>query len=212
MRSAIDIALAAGVTRNEIFNLVATAPPPASQPTNVDMAWPVDPDRLVYDEVPQGLITLTDAASKYGVTRNRLGVAVHRGLIPRAGRIRGSGHSGLRHLVSESALRRYLGLEPAVHEAVEDRAETAEAQPRPQIIGLPYYEELPAGLITLVEGARKYGIPTRRIHQWLRRGKIGRMGYLRGKSPQGGLVVLAESELVALVDRENLPRHDDMPL
>ena len=86
--------------------MVATAPPPPPRP------WPDDPDRIIYNEVPEGLLTLTDAAAKYGVRRNTLAVALHRGVIPRAGRIPGYGQGGLRHLVPEAALRRYLGLDP----------------------------------------------------------------------------------------------------
>ena len=106
LRSAINHALASGITRREIFTMVATAPPPPPRP------WPDDTDRIIYDEVPEGLLTLTDAAIKYGVRRNTLAVAVHRGVIPRAGRITGYGQGGSRHLVSEAALRRYLGLDP----------------------------------------------------------------------------------------------------
>ena len=202
LRSAIDIALAAGITRNEIHTLVATAPPPARPLVDADIPWPVDPDHVVYDEVPRGLLTLADAAAKYGVTRNRLGVAVHRGLIPRAGRIRGTGRRGLRHLISENALRRYLKLDPALPESAEDQSDAVEAQPQIEVAELPYYDELPEGLITLTEGARRYGIRSRRIHRWLSQGRISRMGYLRGRGPQGGYVVLSESELAALVEQE----------
>ena len=88
LRSAINHALAMGVTRREIFSMVATAPPPPPQfdPTDSNAPWPDYPDSIVYDEVPAGLITLADAAAKYGVRHNTLSVALFRGLIPRAGR------------------------------------------------------------------------------------------------------------------------------
>ena len=56
LRSAINQALASGITRREIFTMVATAP-----------------------------------AARYGVRRNTLEVALFRGNIPRAGRIKGHG-------------------------------------------------------------------------------------------------------------------------
>ena len=195
LRSAINHALASGITRREIFTMVATAPPPPPR------SWPDDPDRIIYDEVPAGLLTLTDAAARYGVRRNTLEVAVFRGIIPRAGRIKGHGQGGLRHLVSEAALRRYLGLDPETADgaAAPDASDAGpEAQPRPAPDGLPLYDERPEGLITLAEAARKYGVPTNRLRNWMRTGRVTHMGYLRGGSPQGGYVLLVEAELAAL--------------
>ena len=171
--------------------MVATAPPPPARP------WPDDPNRIIYDEVPEGLLTLTDAAARYGVRRNTLEVALFRGNIPRAGRIKGHGYSGLRHLVSEAALRRYLGLDPEPAEASNATDAGAAAQPRPAPDDLPLYDELPEGLITLTEAARQYGVPATRIRSWMRTGRITHMGYLRGGSPQGGHVLLVEAELAA---------------
>ena len=65
--------------------MVATASSPPARP------WPDDSNRIVYGEVPEGLLTLTDAAARYGVRRNTLEVALFRGNIPRAGRIKGHG-------------------------------------------------------------------------------------------------------------------------
>ena len=192
LRSAINHALASGITRREIFTMVATAPPPPPR------SWPDDPDRIIYDEVPAGLLTLTDAAARYGVRRNTLEVAVFRGIIPRAGRIKGHGQGGLRHLVSEAALRRYLGLDPEPAEASNATEAVPESQPRPAPDGLPLYDERPEGLITLAEAARKYGVPTNRLRNWMRTGRVTHMGYLRGGSPQGGYVLLVEAELEAL--------------
>ena len=81
LRSAINHALARGVTRSAIYTMVATAPPPRPYAADANAAWPTDPDRIVYDEVPAGLITLPDAAAKYGVKPGRLNVAVFRGMI-----------------------------------------------------------------------------------------------------------------------------------
>ena len=198
LRSAIDQALARGVTRSAIYTMVATAPPPAlawSSAADANAAWPSDPDRIVYDEVPAGLITLPDAAAKYGVKRGRLNVAVFRGMIPRAGRLRGPGQRGGKHLVPEHALRRYLGLD--AEPTSDDAGPTA--QPRASDDDLPLYDELPEGMITLPNAARKYGAPADRIRWWIRAERLTRMGYLRGGSPQGGYVLLVEAELAALL-------------
>ena len=199
LRSAIYHALAMGIPRRDIFTMVATAPPPSpSILADDDEAWPNSPDAIVYDEVPAGLLTLADAATKYGVRHNTLEVALFRGNIPRAGRLRGSGYGGLRNLVSEAALRRYLNLPP--EEGVAPDA-GPEPLPRRLVAGekLPIYDALPEGLITLQEAARRYGVPARRISNWVQRGRLTRMGYLRGRSPQGGYVALVEAELAALV-------------
>ena len=195
LRSAINHALARGVTRSAIYTMVATAPPPRPYAADANSAWPADPDRIVYDEVPAGLITLPDAAAKYGVKPGRLNVAVFRGMIPRAGRLRGPGQRGGKHLVPENALRRYLGLDP---DAKPDDARPT-AQPRASDNDLPLYNELPEGMITLPDAARKYGASADRIRWWIKAERIARMGYLRGGSPQGGYVLLVEAELAALL-------------
>ena len=108
LRSAINHALAAGVTRGEIFSMVAAAPPPSATPET----WPHRPGEVEYDEAPAGMTTPADAALKYGVRHNTLSVAVYRGMLHVAGRItrrHGGGKTGGRALtvVAEAALRHY---------------------------------------------------------------------------------------------------------
>ena len=103
LRSAIAEALAAGISRQEIFAMVSTVP---LQPHSRQG------DALLYDETPAGLISLPDAARKYKLRNNTLNVAMHRGLLTSAGYIKGRGGGGYRHLVSEAALRHYLKLPP----------------------------------------------------------------------------------------------------
>lgn len=219
LRSAIDQALAAGVTRRHIHHLVAIAPPPTVRGTDPGSSWPDDPSQVIYDEVPRGLLTLADAAEKYGVRTNTLTVAIFRGNLPGAGRLRGRGYGGTQHLVAEEALRRYLGLEPEISDVAQDRDEDQDAplqpapgdpsiheevEPRPAPDDLAIHEELPEGWVTLLEGARRYDVPVTRMRNWVRTGKLTRMGYLRGKGPQGGLLLLLESELAALVAQQQL--------
>ena len=202
LRSAINNALAMGLTRREIFTMVATAPPPPPGPYLAERQspWTDDPANVVYDEAPAGLLTLAEGAKKYGVRYNTLSVALFRGTLPKAGRIRGYGHSGLKHLVSEAALRRYLGLPP--EEIADGPDAEPEAQPQLATTDRPIYDELPDGLITLPEAARKYGesgATSRRLHRWVGRERLTHMGYLRGATPQGGYVLLVEAELEALM-------------
>ena len=199
LRSAINNALAMGVTRREIFTMVATAPPPPPGPYLAERQspWTDDPANVVYDEAPAGLLTLAEGAQKYGVRYNTLSVALFRGMIPKAGRIRGHGHSGLRHLVSEAALRRYLGLPPEEVAAGSDAG--PEAQPRLATTDRPIYDELPEGLIRLTEGASRYQVSPKQLHRWVGRQRLTHMGYLRGPTPQGGYVLLVEAELEALM-------------
>ena len=197
LRSAINNALAAGITRREIFTMVAAAPPPPPFPSGRNTPWTGDPANIVYDEVPAGFMTLHEASKKYNVRYNTLSVALFRGYIPKAGRIRGYGQGGLKHLVSEAAVRHYLKLEP--EEITSEPDNKPEARPRLIQRDLPLYEEIPEGLIQLTEGARKYGVPSSKLHTWLRSQRLTHMGYLRGKSPQGGYVLLVEAELAVVV-------------
>lgn len=198
LQAAINQALAAGVTRKQMHLMIATAPPPKVRAASPENDWSDDPMQIMYDEVPDGLLTLADAAAKYQVRHNTLAVALFRGNLPRAGRIRGRGYGAMQHLVSEVALRRYLGLDPEMPEAAEDQSEEQEAQPHPAADDLVLHDELPEDCITLTEGARRYSIPVRRMRNLVRRCRLTKMGYLRGKGPQGGALLLLEAEVAAL--------------
>ena len=173
----------------------------------------------MYNEVPDGLLTLAAAAAKYQVRHNTLTVAIFRGNLPQTGRIRGRGHSATQHLVSEVALRRYLGLDPEMPEAPEGQSGGWEAQPHYAADDLVRHDELPEGCITLTEGARRYGIPVRRMRNLVSRRRLTKMGYLRGKGPRGALLLL-EAEVAALDDAgppddtyaaDDLVLHDELP-
>ncbi len=58
------------------------------------------------------------------------------------------------------------------------------------------YRELPPGLITLPEAARKFDIPSSRIRSWVDSGKIQTFGRLLGMAPGGGFLVVMEAEAI----------------
>ena len=57
------------------------------------------------------------------------------------------------------------------------------------------YTELPPGLITLPDAAKKFDIPKSRIREWALKGQIKTFGRLRGRAPGGGFLVLMEEEV-----------------
>ena len=74
-----------------------------------------------------------------------------------------------------------------------------------------FYTELPPGLITVANAARKYGLNRFTIHKWVSRGRVRRMGRLRGHV-NGGYVLVSEDELAAYIaaprQRGGRPRHN----
>ena len=171
--------------------MVATAEPAPPRETR-----PNRPGDVIYEEVPAGLITLADAAEKYQVRHNTLNVAVSRGMLPIAGRTtrrHGFGKSGgERHnVVSEAALRRYLGLPP-------EPAAPTDNGGRPWPDALLIYDAAPEGMISVPAAARKYRVPANRLHQWIQGDRLARQGYLRdGRRGRSALLVV-EAEVAAM--------------
>ena len=182
-----------GVTRGEMFTMVATAPPPPpyrhASPLDGSDVWPADADNIIYDEVPDGLITVADAVAKYKVRHNTLNVALFRGVLPKAGRLRGRRPGKMDVLIPEVALRLYLGLDPVAPEG-EDPANPHK---------LPSYDRLPEAMITLTDAAGRFDVTLRQLRNWVRTERLTRMGYLRGKTRRGDLLLL-EAEVRALVE------------
>ena len=69
--------------------------------------WPTDPDK-VYDEVPEGFITLPSAARKYELNRVVLRNWVGRGHLRVFGRLKGPAQGGGFLLLNEDELREHL--------------------------------------------------------------------------------------------------------
>lgn len=187
VRSAIDRALAAGVSRREIFAMVAAMPMPAPFPQDE-----IDPGSITYDETPEGLIALVDAVEKYGVGHDALAAAVNQGLLPAAGWVEASGDvSQSQQLVPEAALRHYLNLPPSPED--QERAIASGSDDSRE------YSALSEAMITLPGAARKYGIPVDHLQRWLRNARLTRVGYLRDSSGERGSVLLMEADVLALI-------------
>ena len=65
--------------------------------------------------------------------------------------------------------------------------------------GVRIYTEVPEGMITAPQAARKYGLSRHTIQAWVIRGRIPMEGKLRGSARGGGFILLDEDKLVALI-------------
>ena len=52
--------------------------------------------------------------------------------------------------------------------------------------------DVPAGLISLPDAAKKYGISIRTLRTWINRGKLLNCGRVRAKAPGGGYILTKE--------------------
>ena len=181
-----------------------------------------DPD-TVYAELPEGLITVPEAARKYNVNRRTIQTWLNQNRLERKGRMKGSARGGGFVLVDEGELVRYMnaprsrgGRPRKSEEALQTGA--AEEYPHSmlrteaaaqQLHGLTcrhedydpdtVYAELPAGLIDLPTAATRYKVNVRTIYNWLRRGRLALCGRLRAPATGGGYLVVCEDELVAFM-------------
>jgi hypothetical protein len=110
LRSAIEVALAAGVvTRDEILDMVSTDSPDAGSNGHAPPELAVGSDDLpIYTELPDGLIDLPTAATRYECKGPTLRMWVHRGHLKLMGRLKGSCTGGGYLVVSESDLKERL--------------------------------------------------------------------------------------------------------
>ena len=66
------------------------------------------------------------------------------------------------------------------------------------------YRELPEGLITLPDAARKFEINRHTLRDWVNNRKIATYGRLRGRAHGGGFVLLNEAEVISYKDGPRL--------
>ena len=101
LRDAIGVALAAGVSENEIVSMVATVAADAEQPALPGFE---DEGLRIYDELPDGLIDLATAAKRYNRSPHLMRTWVYRGHLEERGRLRGRGRNGGSIIVCEDDL------------------------------------------------------------------------------------------------------------
>ena len=110
LQQAIDVALASGVSETEILSMVATATADYSEP-----ALPGFEDQRppIFDELPDGLIDLTEAAKRYRKSAGVLRQWVYRGHLEEIGRLRSRGRNGGSIVIREADLLAKLNEPPS---------------------------------------------------------------------------------------------------
>ena len=109
LRSAIEVALAAGVvTRDEILEMVPTIDPQSANGHNSAVPETSADDLPIYTELPEGLIDLPSAMTIYDGGRPRLRNWVKRGYLEIHGRLRAPAPGGGYIIVSKSELMEKL--------------------------------------------------------------------------------------------------------
>ena len=101
LREAIGVALAAGVSENEILSMVATVAADAEQP---ELPGFEDEGLPIYTDLPDGLIDLATAAKRYKRSPHLMRTWVYRGHLEERGRLRGRGRNGGSIVVCEEEL------------------------------------------------------------------------------------------------------------
>ena len=101
LRTAVETALASGVSENEILSMVSSATADYFEPELPGFEHPGLP---IYDELPAGLIDLVTAADRYERSNKVLRAWIYRGHLKALGRLRGRGRNGGSLVVCEQDL------------------------------------------------------------------------------------------------------------
>ena len=99
--AAIKRARADGLAPEDMVSMITTDvdSQPLATPDN-----PADSADVIYDVLPDGMIDLPSAAKKYDISVKTLGMWVHRGKLPRRGRLRGKAAGGGYIVTDEAAI------------------------------------------------------------------------------------------------------------
>ena len=196
LRAAITDAVASGLPRDEIYQMVQTAPSShlLDDKTRYLRVYDVD-------EVPEGLIDLPGAMKKYGYSRQLLHLWVKHGKLLKLGLLNNTYTGDMITLYAEKDLAE---LKPFSSEESPTKSYTSPDE------RLVTYRELPPGYIDLPSAAKKYGCPLRRLQGWVKAGSLQLHGRLRAPARGGGYLVVSEEELsrrIAMpVNRGGRPR------
>ena len=188
LQEAIRSFLQSGGTAQEIFEVVTTATREDHHTSNGDyertggaVGYQPNPHEFdgfvrVYESAPPHLMTVLEAAQKYSMTPAAIYQWIKSGRIAEAGFLRGG--SGKQRNVT-----------------LIDREEFATLASGPD--QLPFYDELPEGLITVSEACKKYRRSPRTLRRWWSNGYIRLMGRLRAPARGGGYLVVSTDEIEA---------------
>ncbi len=135
----------------------------------------------------RNLISLRDAAEKYGLVLGTLQTWVKRGHLLIKGRERFHAPGGGKILVDE-----------------QNVAQLSEKPPKTWRPRKLEKVETPRGLITLREAAKLFSIPSTRLHEWIRRGHLRVRGRERFHAPGGGKILVDRSDVADVI--HNPPR------
>ena len=99
--------LQAGVTGKDLDDLLTAAIEDHTQQTHLPDCSENGVD-TVYTKLPPGLITVPDAAKKYGINRRTIQAWLRQSKLDKKGRLRGSARGGGYVLMSEEELVHYM--------------------------------------------------------------------------------------------------------
>ena len=210
--SAVAEALAAGISAEEMITIIATAlstqngdmgKARENQEAATSYDLPDVPDAsTVFNELPEGLITIPEAAEKHGIPKGTILTWVRLGRVTCQGTVK-KGQGAPLLVVRESEL-----LECKDAPKSKDGGPPNDAHIPPELIPLveeceefqalnplAVYNELPPGLITLSDAARKYGLNHMTIRNWVRKGALKTYGRLKGSAKGGGFILINEADL-----------------
>ena len=175
LRDALEAALAAGTSREEIQEMLQTIP----QLTLTEPPYP-DVVQVYHDDLPEGLIDVPSAAKKYGRSRQAIYSWIASGLLPVVGFL-AHGHVPSKVLREDDVAALVTGSRPG---------------------DTPVYAELPPDSIEAKVASEKYGVSLSTISKWVKAGDVTLTGKLRKPDvPNTWLAIINEPEFIARMGR-----------
>jgi hypothetical protein len=177
LQEAISDALASGVPPEELRQMVQTALPEI--PNHFKELLPV------FEEIPESLIDLVGGMQEYGHSRQLLNLWIKQGKLQPCGLLRQQESGKVVLLYSKDDL---------------DQSRLGAKRE------LPIFGELPNGLIDLPAAAKKYNCKRSTLNRWTINGSLRVVGRLKAAARGGGYIVVAEDQLVALLEQPRRQR------
>ena len=157
-------------------------------------------ERMYVAELPEGLITIDDAANKFGLNRETVRTWLQRGYVRERGRLRASARGGGKIVLDVSEFQEFL--------KIPRKTGRPRKVPTDQVEERMYVGEVPEGLITIDDAANKFGLNRKTIYSWLWKGLLRERGRLRAPGKGGGKILLDEAEFQKFLD---IPRKKGRP-